>query len=56
MDRIAREEQRALQEVRAQAATLTIRTTERLLADQLDGQRSRALLDDAIAEIGRKLS
>jgi F-type H+-transporting ATPase subunit b len=56
MDRIAREEARALQEVRAQAATLTIRTTEQLLADQLDSQRTRALLDDAIAEIGRKLS
>jgi F-type H+-transporting ATPase subunit b len=55
-ERIAREEARALQEVRAQAATLAIRTTEQLLADQLDGQRARALLDDAIAEIGRKLS
>ena len=56
MERIAREEARALQEVRAQAATLAIRTTEQLLTDQLDGQRGRALLDDAIAEIGRKLS
>ena len=56
MERIAREEARALQEVRTQAATLAIRTTEQLLADQLDGQRARALLDDAIAEIGRKLS
>ncbi len=56
LERIAREEARALQEVRAQAATLAIRTTEQLLADQLDGQRGRALLDDAIAEVGRKLS
>ena len=56
MERIAREEARALQEVRAQAASLAIRTTERLLADQLDGQRARTLLDDAIAEVGRKLS
>ncbi len=56
MERIAREEARALQEVRTQAATLTIRTTERLLADQLKGQRARTLLDDGIAEIGRKLS
>jgi F-type H+-transporting ATPase subunit b len=56
MERIAREEQRALQEVRAQAATLAIRTTERLLVDQLEGQRARTLLDDAIAEVGRKLS
>lgn len=56
MERIEREEARALQEVRAQAATLAIRTTERLLAEQLDGQRARILLDNAIAEIGRKLS
>lgn len=56
VERIEREEARALQEVRAEAAMLAIRTTERLLADQLDGQRARTLLDDAIAEIGRKLS
>jgi F-type H+-transporting ATPase subunit b len=56
MERIEREEARALQEVRTQAATLAVRTTERLLADQLDGQRARALLDDAIAEIDRKLA
>jgi F-type H+-transporting ATPase subunit b len=56
MDRIAREEARALQEVRTRAATLTVRTTERLLADQLDGERAQALLDDAIGEVGRKLS
>jgi F-type H+-transporting ATPase subunit b len=56
MDRIAREEARALQEVRTRAATLAVRTTERLLAEQLDGQRAQALLDDAIGEVGRKLS
>ena len=56
MERIAREEARAIQDVRAQAATLAIRTTERLLADPLEGQRARTLLDDAIAEVGRKLS
>ena len=56
MDRIAREEARALQEVRTRAATLAIRTTERLLAEELDGQRGQALLDDAIGEVGRKLS
>jgi F-type H+-transporting ATPase subunit b len=56
MDRIAREEARALQEVRARAATLAIRTTEQLLTEQLDGRRAQALLDDAIAEVGSKLS
>jgi len=54
--RIAQEEARALQEVRAHAATLAIRTTERLLADQLDDKQAQALLDGAIAEVGRKLS
>jgi F-type H+-transporting ATPase subunit b len=56
MERIEREEARALQDVRAQAATLAIRTTERILAEQLGEQKARALLDDSIAEVGRKLS
>jgi F-type H+-transporting ATPase subunit b len=54
--RIAQEETRALQEVRAHAATLAIRTTERLLTEQLDGKPAQALLDGANAEVGRKLS
>lgn len=55
MDRIAREEARALQEVRAQAAGLAMRATRRLLAERLDQSRQRTMTDDAIAEIGRKL-
>jgi F-type H+-transporting ATPase subunit b len=55
MDRIAREEARALQEVRAQAAGLAMRATRRLLAEGLDQSRQRTMTDDAIAEIGRKL-
>lgn len=55
MDRIAREEARALQEVRAQAAGLAMRATRRLLAERLDQGRQQAMTDDAIAEIGRKL-
>jgi F-type H+-transporting ATPase subunit b len=54
--RIAQEEARALHDVRSRAATLTVRTTERLLREQLDGQQAQALLDHAIAEVGRKLS
>ncbi len=54
--RIAQEEARALQDVRNRAATLAIRTTERLLREQVAGQQAQALLDDAIAEVGRKLS
>jgi F-type H+-transporting ATPase subunit b len=56
MDRIAREEAKAIQEVRTRAATLAVRTTERLLAEELDGKRAQALLDEAIGEVGRKLS
>jgi F-type H+-transporting ATPase subunit b len=56
MDRIAREEARTLQEVRARAATLAIRTTELLLEEKLDAQRAQRLVEDAIGEVGRKLS
>jgi F-type H+-transporting ATPase subunit b len=54
--RIAQEEARALQELRAYAATLAIRTTERLLRERVDGPHAQALLDGAIQQIGRKLS
>jgi F-type H+-transporting ATPase subunit b len=56
LDRIAQEEARALQEVRGYAASLAVRTTERLLRDQIDEKQAKALLDDAIGEVGRKLS
>ena len=55
MDRIAREEARALHEVRAQAAELAIRGTRRLLAERLDERRHKTIIDDAIAEVDRKL-
>jgi F-type H+-transporting ATPase subunit b len=54
--RIAQEEARALQELRAYAATLAIRTTERLLRERVDGPHAQALLDGAIEQVGRKLS
>jgi F-type H+-transporting ATPase subunit b len=56
MGRIAQEEARALQELRAYAATLAIRTTERLLRERVDGPHAQAMLDGAIEQIGRKLS
>lgn len=56
LGRIAQEEARALQDVRNHAATLAIRTTRRLLADQVDGAHAQALLDGAIEDVGRKLS
>jgi F-type H+-transporting ATPase subunit b len=56
LGRIAQEEARAVQDVRNQAATLAIRATRRLLADQVDSKHAQALLDRAIEEVGRKLS
>ena len=56
LDRIAQAETRALSEVRGHAANLVVRTTERLLRDQLDEQHAQALLDDAIEDVGNKLA
>ncbi len=56
MARISREEAQALQEVRTRAATLAIGTTRELLATKLAGDQGKALLDGAIAEVGRKLA
>ncbi len=56
MDRIAREEARTLQELRTYAATLAIRTTERLLRERVDGAHAQTLLDGAIEQVGRRLS
>jgi F-type H+-transporting ATPase subunit b len=56
MGRIAQEEARALQEVRSYAASLTMRTTERLLRDQVSGKQAQSLLDAAIEEVGHKLN
>jgi len=56
LGRIAQEEARAVQDVRNQAASLAIRTTRRLLADQVDSDHAKVLLDGAIEEVGRKLS
>jgi F-type H+-transporting ATPase subunit b len=54
--RIAQEEAQAVQELRAHTARLAIRTTERLLAEQMDGEQARKLVDQAIGEVGRKLA
>jgi F-type H+-transporting ATPase subunit b len=56
LDRIAQEEGRALADVRAHAANLVVRTTERLLRDQLDERQAQTLLDGAIDEVGKKLA
>jgi F-type H+-transporting ATPase subunit b len=56
LGRIAQEEARAVQDVRKHAATLAIRTTRRLLADQVDSDHAQVLLDGAIGEVSRTLS
>jgi F-type H+-transporting ATPase subunit b len=55
-DRIAQEEARALQEVRARAADLAVRTTRRLLSERLGPAEAQRLLGSAIEEVGRKLA
>lgn len=56
MDRIAQEEQRALMEVRTRAADLAVRTTRKLLTEQLGPQQAQRLIGAAIEDVGRKLA
>lgn len=56
MDRIAQEEQRALMEVRARAADLAVRTTRKLLVEQVGRQQAQRLIGAAIEDVGRKLA
>jgi F-type H+-transporting ATPase subunit b len=56
MDRIAQEEQRALMEVRARAADLAVRTTRRLLSEQLGPDQAQRLIGGAIEDVSRKLA
>jgi F-type H+-transporting ATPase subunit b len=56
MDRIATAESRALQDVRAQAAQLSVQATRELLRAHLDGDRAVAVMDDALDEVRRKLA
>lgn len=55
LDRIAQAESDAVREVRAAAVDLALKATRKLLAEKIDaGQQSR-LVDEAIAEIGKRL-
>lgn len=56
MDRIAQEEQRAMMEVRARAADLAVRTTRKLLTEQLGPQQAQRLIGSAIEDVSRKLA
>lgn len=55
MDRIAAAEGRALQDVRAQAASLSVDATRALLRANLEGDRARAVMNDALDEVRAKL-
>jgi F-type H+-transporting ATPase subunit b len=55
LDKIAQAETRAVDEVRARAVEVAVAATARLLAEQMDGTRGDKLVEDAIAEVGRKL-
>lgn len=55
-DRIAAAESRALQDVRAQAARLSVGATRTLLETHLAGDKAAATMDQAIDEVRRKLA
>jgi F-type H+-transporting ATPase subunit b len=55
LDKIAQAETRAVDDVRARAVEVAVAATARLLSEQMDGTRGDKLVEDAIAEVGRKL-
>ncbi|MSP82719.1 MAG: F0F1 ATP synthase subunit B [Alphaproteobacteria bacterium] len=55
VEKIARAEASAVQEVRNAATDLALRVTRRLIAERLDPQRDTELVAAAIAEVGTKL-
>jgi F-type H+-transporting ATPase subunit b len=55
MDKIAQAESRAVAEVRDRAIEVAIAATSKVLQEQMDGAEGDKLVEDAIAEIGRRL-
>ena len=55
MGRIARAEREALAEVRGAAVDVAVRATRKLLVERLDEDGHAALVDEAVAELERKL-
>ena len=55
MEKIALAESRATAEVRNVAVDVAITAVRRILAETLDGERKRKLVDDAIAELPQRL-
>jgi len=54
-ERIAQEEARALADVRARAADLTVATTRRLLIEKLGGDAAQKVMQASIGEVTKKL-
>jgi F-type H+-transporting ATPase subunit b len=54
-ERIAQEEARALADVRARAADLTVATTRRLLTEKLGGDAAQRVIRASIGEVTKKL-
>jgi F-type H+-transporting ATPase subunit b len=55
LDRIAQAEAAAIAEVRARAVDLAVAATRKLLAENLDAAHKAALVDQAIAELPRRM-
>jgi F-type H+-transporting ATPase subunit b len=55
-ERIAQEEARAVAEIRAKATNLAVRTTRRLLIDQIDPAKEQDLIASAIQDVRQKLA
>lgn len=55
LDKIAQAEAQALAEVRREAVDVATAAAAKLIQSQLDGARGSQLIDQAIAEVGKKL-
>ena len=55
LEKIAQAEAQALAEVRREAVDVATAAAAKLIQSQLDGAKGSALVDQAIAEVGRKL-
>jgi F-type H+-transporting ATPase subunit b len=54
-ERIAQEQARAMADVRARAADLTVATTRRLLTEKLGGDTAQKVMQASIGEVTKKL-
>ncbi len=55
LEKIAQAEAQAVAEVRREAVDVATAAAAKLIQSQLDGQKDAALIDQAIAEVGKKL-